>query len=75
MSIGPTSAIQFACYSTFTELYYYLKEDQLNIFEKFICGSFSGVLGKTVVYPLDTIRKRLQIQGIENPRGTVTIFN
>ena len=31
MSIGPTSAIQFACYNTFTELYFYFKNDQLNL--------------------------------------------
>ena len=52
MSIGPTSAIQFACYSTFTELYYYFKQDQLNLIEKFLSGSMSGFVGKTVVYPL-----------------------
>lgn len=71
MSIGPTSAIQFACYSTFTELYYYFKQDQLNLIEKFLCGSMSGFVGKTVVYPLDTIRKRLQIQGFEEGRKSL----
>ena len=69
--MGPTSAIQFACYSTFTELYYYMKQDQLNHFEKFLCGSLSGCLGKTMMYPLDTIRKRLQIQGFEDGRKSL----
>lgn len=69
--MGPTSAIQFACYSTFTELYYHFKQDQLSIFEKFLCGSLSGGVGKTIVYPLDTIRKRLQIQGFEEGRKSL----
>ena len=43
LSMGPTSAIQFACYSTFTEIYYYMKQDQLNLIEKFLCGSLSGI--------------------------------
>ena len=71
LSMGPTSAIQFACYSTFTELYFYMKQDKLNLFEKFLCGSLSGGVGKTVVYPLDTIRKRLQIQGFEEGRKSL----
>lgn len=71
MSMGPTSAIQFACYSTFTELYFYLKQDNLTLFEKFLCGSLSGGVGKTLVYPLDTIRKRLQIQGFEDGRKSL----
>ena len=71
LSMGPTSAIQFACYSTFTEFYYYLKQDQLGIFEKFLCGSLSGGVGKTIVYPLDTIQKRLQVQGFEAGRKSL----
>ncbi len=71
MSMGPTSAIQFACYSTFTELYFHFKQDQLNLIEKFLCGSTSGLVGKTIVYPLDTIQKRLQVQGFEEGRKSL----
>jgi len=28
-----------------------------------LCGTAAGVFSKTVVYPLDTIRKRFQVQG------------
>ena len=70
LSMGPTAAIQFACYSMFTELYYYYLKDknELSIVEKFLCGAMSGAVAKTVVYPLDTIRKRLQVQGFAEGR-------
>jgi solute carrier family 25 (mitochondrial thiamine pyrophosphate transporter), member 19 len=29
----------------------------------FLAGGFAGILGKSAVFPLDTIRKRLQVQG------------
>ena len=43
LSIAPATAIQYGCYSTLTEIYYHMKQDQLNVFEKFLCGSLSGM--------------------------------
>jgi len=40
--------------------------------EDMLCGGLSGVISKTGVYPLDMVRKRLQIQGSEQQK---TIIN
>ncbi|KAF9935208.1 mitochondrial thiamine pyrophosphate transporter [Linnemannia zychae] len=37
--------------------------------EDMVCGGLSGVISKTAVYPLDMVRKRLQIQGSDLQRS------
>ncbi|XP_065317977.1 mitochondrial thiamine pyrophosphate carrier-like isoform X3 [Gordionus sp. m RMFG-2023] len=72
IQIAPYSGLYFMFYST-------LKNEsrithKYKIFENhhtiinFIYGAFSGTLAKIIVYPLDTIKKRLQIQGFEESR-------
>ncbi|KAI1291903.1 Mitochondrial thiamine pyrophosphate carrier [Halotydeus destructor] len=37
--------------------------------ESLVCGALSGLFGKSVVYPLDSVKKRLQVQGFEQARS------
>ncbi|KAG0215517.1 mitochondrial thiamine pyrophosphate transporter [Mortierella sp. GBA30] len=43
--------------------------------EDLLCGALSGVISKTGVYPLDMVRKRLQIQGSEQQKATASIYS
>ncbi|KAF9898669.1 mitochondrial thiamine pyrophosphate transporter [Lobosporangium transversale] len=43
--------------------------------EEMLCGGISGVISKTAVYPLDMVRKRLQIQGSEQQRINIDILS
>ncbi|KAI1296388.1 protein phosphatase 2A regulatory subunit cdc55 [Mortierella claussenii] len=43
--------------------------------EDLLCGALSGVISKTGVYPLDMVRKRLQIHGSEQQKTTANIYS
>jgi solute carrier family 25 (mitochondrial thiamine pyrophosphate transporter), member 19 len=62
LQIAPYMGILFGTYeSTRVSL------SQSNIFSQqtsdFLAGGFAGILSKSAIFPLDTIRKRLQVQG------------
>ncbi|CAL1530849.1 unnamed protein product [Lymnaea stagnalis] len=70
--IGPQMGLQFGMYTLFIGLW----NKAIGIWptsppvalESIICGSGSGAIAKLLVYPLDVIKKRLQIQGFEEAR-------
>ena len=75
ISMVPYSALAFGFYEFFTQTCYrsnfntYMSKDDgqkyLGIYGKCLSSAMSGVLAKTITYPLDTVRKRLQVQGFE----------
>ena len=44
-------------------------ENILYIVQKFVCGSIAGGVSKFAIYPLDTVKKRLQIQVLYTSLG------
>lgn len=69
IQIFPQMGLQFGFYSLFTGLWNKAKglwfDSVPNSLESLVCGSVSGVASKICVYPLDVVKKRLQVQGFE----------
>lgn len=64
MQVGPHAGAQFMFYKIFDNLYKNtVDSDKTTFTSSTIAGSLSGFFAKIVVYPLDLIKKRLQIQG------------
>ncbi|XP_051150113.1 mitochondrial carrier protein CoAc2 [Andrographis paniculata] len=78
--IFPYAGLKFYFYE---EMKRHVPEDhKKDITVKLVCGSVAGLLGQTFTYPLDVVRRQMQVQrlesGISAKRGTletlITIF-
>lgn len=68
---APHAGIQFMCYKLFTQIYknvFVNDQNKYTIFNTLVSGSLAGLCAKTMVYPLDLTRKRMQVQGFEESR-------
>ncbi|KAF3333399.1 mitochondrial substrate carrier family protein P-like isoform X2 [Carex littledalei] len=54
-------------------------EHKKNVFVNLACGSIAGLLSQTITYPLDVVRRQMQVQALAVPdqikmRGTLAIL-
>ncbi|KAG6455144.1 mitochondrial thiamine pyrophosphate carrier-like [Manduca sexta] len=75
--IAPHAGIQFAVYKLFTDnllrqIEYFQRDtigtSECSLMANLIAGSIAGVVAKTMIYPFDLVKKRLQIQGFQQHR-------
>eukprot|EP00210_Caulerpa_lentillifera_P004134 g3940.t1 len=64
IGIAPYAALNFACYDLFKHYFYGGSNTKQNVFSNLLIGAVSGTFAATVCYPLDTIRRRMQMKGI-----------
>jgi solute carrier family 25 (mitochondrial thiamine pyrophosphate transporter), member 19 len=70
-AIAPNAAIQFGTYNFILERYSaYMKQDHPSRHVILLAGTFSGIIAKSCIYPLDLTKKRLQIQQFQGSRTT-----
>ncbi|CAI5446969.1 unnamed protein product [Caenorhabditis angaria] len=60
--IAPFTGMQFALYNCFMDLWPFLEHDSTGAL---FSGAMAGTVSKTVLYPLDMVRHRLQMNGFE----------
>lgn len=56
-------ALNFQCYEVLKDYLIPIEEDQGNI-RKLFCGALAGSIAQTIIYPLDVLRRRFQVQGM-----------
>lgn len=70
-AIAPNAAIQFGTYNFILERYKLIMEvENVSRHTILLAGTFSGIIAKSCIYPLDLTKKRLQIQEFHLHRTT-----
>uniref|UniRef100_T1IVW8 Mitochondrial thiamine pyrophosphate carrier n=1 Tax=Strigamia maritima TaxID=126957 RepID=T1IVW8_STRMM len=73
LQIAPYSGMQFMAYSMLTKHWKKKKEglekkEESGWLTSLLCGMMAGLIAKSVIYPLDVVKKRLQVQGFHTAR-------
>ncbi|XP_043570215.1 mitochondrial thiamine pyrophosphate carrier isoform X2 [Chiloscyllium plagiosum] len=81
VAVFPYAGFQFAFYNIFQHISEWAvpsREAWMVNVENLMCGSCAGVISKTLTYPFDLLKKRLQVEGFEQARmafGQVRTYN
>ncbi|XP_077866872.1 mitochondrial thiamine pyrophosphate carrier-like [Saccoglossus kowalevskii] len=72
LELFPHAGLQFGFYSFFKIIWEHVFErdhHEVGPLESVVCGGCSGICSKTIILPLDVVKKRLQIQGFAVARA------
>ncbi|XP_069808736.1 mitochondrial thiamine pyrophosphate carrier [Dendropsophus ebraccatus] len=72
LAVFPYAGLQFSSYNLLQRIWSWLfhsNQDKRDNLKSLLCGSGAGVLSKTLTYPLDLFKKRLQVGGFEQARA------
>ncbi|KAI8336014.1 mitochondrial carrier domain-containing protein [Blakeslea trispora] len=65
LGVAPYVALNFQCYEVLKDYLIPIEESQGNI-RKLLCGALAGSIAQTIIYPLDVLRRRFQVSGMNN---------
>ncbi|XP_057475116.1 uncharacterized protein LOC130763205 isoform X1 [Actinidia eriantha] len=63
LGVGPNLAISFSVYDTLRSYWQSQRPDDSTVLVSLACGSLSGIASSTATFPLDLVRRRMQLEG------------
>ncbi|GMP69282.1 hypothetical protein CsSME_00028602 [Camellia sinensis var. sinensis] len=70
--VGPSFAISFTVYDTLRSYWNSQRPDDSTALVSLACGSLSGIASSTATFPLDLLRRRMQLEGAG---GRARVYN
>lgn len=72
LGVGPSIAISFSVYESLRSFWHYQRPNDATVMVSLACGSLSGIASSTATFPLDLVRRRMQLEGAG---GRARIYN
>ncbi|KAL0309918.1 UNVERIFIED_CONTAM: Mitochondrial adenine nucleotide transporter ADNT1 [Sesamum radiatum] len=72
LGVGPSIAISFSVYESLRSSWHSRRPDDSAILVSLTCGSLSGIASSTATFPLDLVRRRMQLEGAG---GRARVYN
>ncbi|KAJ6815084.1 mitochondrial substrate carrier family protein B-like [Iris pallida] len=72
LGVGPNIAISFSVYETLRSRWQLERPHDSSVLVSLACGSLSGIASSTVTFPLDLVRRRMQLEGAA---GRARVYN
>ncbi|XP_020216978.1 mitochondrial substrate carrier family protein B [Cajanus cajan] len=72
LGVGPSIAISFSVYEWLRSLWQSQRPDDSTAVVGLACGSLSGIASSTATFPLDLVRRRMQLEGVG---GRARVYN
>ncbi|KAF9665124.1 hypothetical protein SADUNF_Sadunf16G0089500 [Salix dunnii] len=63
LGVGPSIAISFSAYESFRSFWHSKRPNDSTVMVSLACGSLSGIASSTATFPLDLVRRRMQLEG------------
>ncbi|KAL2509595.1 Mitochondrial substrate carrier family protein [Forsythia ovata] len=72
LGVGPSIAISFSVYETMRSYWHSQRPNDSTVVVSLACGSLSGIASSTATFPLDLVRRRIQLEGAA---GRARVYN
>ncbi|CAK7342766.1 unnamed protein product [Dovyalis caffra] len=63
LGVGPSIAISFSVYESLRSFWESKRPNDSTVMVSLACGSLSGIASSTATFPLDLVRRRMQLEG------------